>query len=98
MRRFDREYARKVGGDGPQGVFKHHEKASIWRTERRKSRRKMYRRGGLQVQLWTDALRATVREYPIDGCDFSPIEDYIFIFRRETSKRFRDWLMKLSEI
>ena len=98
MRCFDREYAQKMERAGPQGVFEHLEKASRRRTESKKSRRKMDRRGGHQVQLWTDAIRAIVREYPIDGCDFSPIEDYIFIFRREKSNRFRDWLMKLTEI
>ena len=98
MRCFDREYARKMERAGTQGVFKHLEKASRRRTERRKSRRMMDRRGGLQFQLWSDAIRAIVRGYPSDGSEFSPIEDYIFIFRREKSKLFRDWLMKLTEI
>ena len=56
MRCFDRDYSRKIEGAGSQGLFKHLKTVPRMRTKRRKSRQKMDQRGGLQVELWTDAV------------------------------------------
>ena len=98
MAQYNRTYAAKLRENGPPGVFRHITKASMKRSRRRACRRNMYRRGGEQMEKWTEAIRSIIRDHPIDDCDFSPLEDYINIFRRETSNKFRDFLLNLGEI
>ena len=56
----------------------------------------MARKGAKQITLFCLRIRGITKEYPIDFCDFSPLEDYVDGMREETSNNFCTWLFSVS--
>ena len=79
----------------PLGHFRHLNSKGR-RTARRKCRRAMARKGAEQITIFCQRIRGITEEYPIDFCDFSPLEDYVDGMRKETSNNFRTWLFSVS--